>query len=347
MHYSVQFENSSVDYYLEASITQLLQLAPASRTVIITDEHVYREYAGTLNGYKVVTVPAGEPSKSWQTIERLIEKLIHYEAHRDWKLIGLGGGVVTDITGFVASVYMRGIAFGFVPTSLLGMVDAAIGGKNGVNVGKHKNMAGTISQPAFILYDLSFLNTLPDNEWSNGFAEIIKYGCIADRRILDVLKERDLSYYQRNPGKLSALISGCVDIKNKIVKADEKEGSGLRLLLNFGHTAGHAFETLYQLPHGHAVGLGMLVACYLSEHICGVPGSIRQCLTSLLKQYGLPVRLDFDINKVIQLIKMDKKSGQDVVSFILLEAEGKACVRKIPFEMVASALKQFANDAHY
>jgi 3-dehydroquinate synthetase len=246
---------------------------------------------------------------------------------------------VTDITGFVASVYMRGVPFGFVPTSLLGMVDAAIGGKNGVNLGLHKNLIGNIQQPRFILYDAQFLQTLPEREWSNGFAEVIKYALLFDERMFTELSKKDISYYKENPNALSALIESCVNMKNKIVLADEQE-TGARKLLNFGHTTGHAFETLYQLPHGYAIGLGMIVACIISEKY-GLHSSAKNKLAIALLKYQLPITLDFDKNRVMDVLRMDKKADNDTVDFIMLQHVGEAVVKNIPFEVIENALAYF------
>ena len=174
-------------------------------------------------------------------------------------LVGIGGGVITDLTGYVAAIYMRGLSFGFVPTSILAMVDAAIGGKNGIDVGVYKNIIGTIRQPQFLLYDYSLLKSLPQSEWVNGFAEIVKHACIKDARLFNTLRQNSIRSYQRNSKELGALIKKNVHIKASVVQADEFE-KGERRLLNFGHTLGHAIENIYKMPHGHAISIGMVAA---------------------------------------------------------------------------------------
>lgn len=343
MEYALTFPTGTVQYLLESSIDNLRQQAPPKDAIIITDEHVAQVLDGKLEGYKVLTIPAGEAQKTPQTIEALTHRLIEAETHKAHTIVGIGGGLVTDITGFLAGTYMRGISFGFVPTTLLAMVDAAIGGKNGVNVGLHKNMLGTIRQPKFILYDTELLTTLPDEEWHNGFAEIIKYGCISDARILTMLRAADTAYYQKHLHQLNALIAGCVDIKNKITSADESE-QGMRRLLNFGHTSGHAFETVHQLPHGHAVGLGMLVATILSEELVGLDKAFYAQLKTLLQQYGLPTKLEFDIAEIMNILKMDKKRlDAGSVNFVLLEKPGLATVKPVQFEAIEATLKTFSS----
>jgi 3-dehydroquinate synthase len=340
MQYAVTFPTGTVEYRLEGSLRQLPELAPPSRSILITDTHIRDTYGHLLEQYRILTIPPGEAHKTWDTIKTLAEQLIQMEAHRKTMLVGIGGGVITDITGFLASIYMRGVPFGFVPTTLLAMVDAAIGGKNGVNLGLHKNMLGTFTQPQFILYDTSLLRSLDDVQWSNGFGEIIKYGCICDIRIINTLKEGDIVYFQRRPDRLADLIAGCVHVKNKIVAADEKE-SGIRKILNFGHTAGHAFETLYDIPHGHSVALGMQFACALSQQVCGLDERVLPDLRNLMQRYLLPTSLRFDISQVMHILQMDKKRDKDTVDFVLLERLGKACIRPLPFSTVAQGLEQF------
>jgi len=340
MEYSFCFPTGTVKYLFNSSLRELGQIAPPDRSILVMDADVHEAYAGLLADYRVLTVPPGEEHKTWETIKTLAQQLVELEAHRKTVLVGIGGGVITDITGFLASSYMRGMKFGFVPTTLLGMVDASVGGKNGVNLGLHKNMLGTFAQPSFILYDTSLLQSLEDTQWSNGFGEIIKYGCICDVRILNLLKTADIRYFRKRPAQLSQLIADCVHIKNKIVGADEKE-SGIRKILNFGHTAGHAFETLYHLPHGHGVALGMLVAGQLSQGLTGMPAAEYEDLRAVMIRYGLPVSCDFDTGKVMEVLHMDKKRDTGTVDYVLLQRLGKACIKPLPFDTVRQGLEKF------
>ncbi len=206
----------------------------------------------------------------------------------------MGGGVVTDITGYAASVYMRGVPFGFVPTSVLGMVDASIGGKNGIDVGNYKNMVGTIRQPGFLFYDISLLQTLPAEEWVNGFAEVIKHAAIKDAALFRELEKNSIQYYQKNKKALAGLIRKNVMIKSAVVLKDEFE-RGDRKLLNFGHTLGHAVENIYKLPHGHAVSIGIKAACLISEELMDFKETAR--ITGLLEKYGFPTDLPYGFRK--------------------------------------------------
>jgi len=256
------------------------------------------------SNWRVIVLQPGEEQKTQATVDSIIAQLIMMQADRKTTLIGVGGGVITDITGYTASVYMRGIKFGFVPSTLLSMVDASIGGKNGVDVGPYKNLAGTIRQPDFLLYDSSFLRSLPHAEWVNGFAEIIKHACIKDSRLFSELEEHNLKHYKNDKDALSKLVQKNAMIKSNVVMADEFE-QGERKLLNFGHTWGHAIETNYALPHGHAVSIGMVMACRLSEQLNGFKGTDR--VVELLEKYGLPVEMEVDKKKVFEVLKMDKK----------------------------------------
>lgn len=340
MQYSLSFPTGNVQYLLHSSFEVLETLCKKEEAIIITDSNIAAQYKSLFQPFKaVITIPAGEKNKSFTTVSSVVTQLLSQKASKRGWIIGIGGGVVTDITGFVASIYMRGTPFGFVPTSLLGMVDAAIGGKNGVNLGLHKNLLGTIRQPKFILYDTNFLQTLPDKEWSNGFAEIIKYAALFDERMFTDLSKKDISYYKETPNALSSLIESCVNLKNKIVLADEQE-SGPRKLLNFGHTAGHAFETVYQLPHGYAVGLGMILACIVSEKF-GLHSSAKNKLATVLLKYQLPISLDFDTARVMEVLKMDKKGDTGTIDFVMLQHIGEAVVRNIPFEVIENSLAYF------
>lgn len=343
MEHAFTFPSGTVRYLFQKSLAALPAQADPKNFIVITDEKLAGIYGKDLSGYTVLTIPAGEESKSLESIAYLSQELLRHQVHRHHGLIGFGGGVITDITGYLGSSYMRGIPFAFVPTSLLGMVDASVGGKNGVNLAAHKNILGTMVQPSFIYYDLNLLQTLPDEEWCNGFAEIIKYGCIADSRILQTLEQGSLAYFQQHPQELEMLIIGCIDIKNRIVHADEKE-SGLRKLLNFGHTAGHAFERQYGLRHGEAVALGMLVACIISERLCGLEPNFRKRLAGLLHHYELPCHLEFSVAQVMENMQTDKKRTDGGIDDVLLEKPGVGIIKNISFEVIESALNEFLNE---
>lgn len=333
------FSQKTVACYFDADFSGIKELVKDANIVIITDDNVFDHHANKMSGFPVIKFVAGEAFKNQATADYIIEELIKLGAHKNTFLIGAGGGVVTDITGYVASVYMRGIKFGLAPTSVLAMVDAAIGGKNGVDVGVYKNMVGTINQPEFIFYDYSFLETLPVKEWVNGFAEIIKHACIKDALMFSVLERYSLHEYQSDKTLIADLIEKNVEIKSKIVTSDEFE-KGERKFLNFGHTIGHALENLHAIPHGHAISIGMVAACNLSEQINGLHYSDAAKIVKLLNQYHLPVDVETDHEKVFEVLKMDKKRKDDGIYFILLKNIGNAEIRFISLTELEKHFKE-------
>ena len=284
-------------------------------------------------------IPAGEQHKQEATVHFIIEALINFGATRQAILIGVGGGVVTDIVGYVAGIYMRGVQVGFVPTSLLAMVDASIGGKNGIDVGVYKNMVGLIRQPSFLLYDIDFLKTLPQHQWENGFAEIIKHAAIKDAAMMQELSSHSLSYYQKNKKALQLLIKKNVQIKVKVVQKDEFE-KGDRKLLNFGHTLGHAIENEYALLHGHAISIGMVYAAKISQVVEGF--SATGILVDTLKKYGLPTAMRFDVKKAMQVMQKDKKKAATGMQYVLLQKIGKAVYQTIPMKSLEQLINLYS-----
>ncbi|MBN8699986.1 MAG: 3-dehydroquinate synthase [Cyclobacteriaceae bacterium] len=333
------FSSKTVRFYFDASIVSIGQATGDKPVIILTDENVYENHRAQLDLYPVIRILPGEENKTPATAGQVIEQLITMGAGRDAMLVGVGGGVVTDIAGYVAAVYMRGISFGFVPTSILAMTDAAIGGKNGVDVGVYKNMVGTIRQPDFIFYDYSFLKTLPVSEWVNGFAEVIKHACIKDAVLFSMLERYTLHEYQSDPTLVAELIERNVDIKASVVSADEFE-TGDRKLLNFGHTIGHAIENLHHIPHGHAVSIGMVAACNLSEQLGHLHFEEAARIVRLLARYHLPVDVDTDHARVFEVLKMDKKRKDDAMQFIILNKIGSASVVSIPLTELEKHFKE-------
>ena len=332
-----KFSATSVDYYFAGGISHLKEIVDKDNTIIITDENVYNAHTKRFKNWNCIVLKPGEEYKVQSTVDEAIAQLIEMEADRKTVLVGVGGGVVTDITGYVASVYMRGIPFGFLPTSLLAMVDASIGGKNGIDVGVYKNMVGVIRQPKFILHDMVFLNTLPQNEWENGFAEIIKHAAIKDARMFRELETASLRKYQSSQKAICDLVQRNAMIKTKVVQNDEFE-KGERRLLNFGHTLGHALENQYELSHGHAIAIGMTYASVISEKITGFKESGR--VAALLLKYDLPTFADFDKQKVFEVLKMDKKRERKEMNYVMLEKIGKGIVKSIPLNQLENILNE-------
>ena len=326
---SFKFSNSSTDLYFSASISHLKEIIDLKNVIFITDENVYNAHSNKFKKNKVIILKPGEAFKIQATIDSIVQQLIELEADRKTFLVGVGGGVITDITGFVASIYMRGIKFGFVPTTLLALVDASIGGKNGIDIGLYKNIVGVTKQPAFILHDLSFLKTLPEAEWKNGFAEIIKHACIKDLAMFKQLQQHTLSFYMTHKKETDLLIQRNARIKIKVVQQDEFE-QGERKKLNFGHTLGHALENQYELMHGQAVAIGMTYASHIAAELTGFRKTAT--IVQTLELYGLPTYLTFDKEKVFDILKMDKKREKRDINFILLQQIGKGIIVSIPLE---------------
>ena len=334
-----QHKGIETQFYFNSKINQLKNLIDFSNAVFITDENVFQHHAAKFKNQNTIAIKAGEQFKVQATVDSIIQQLIQFKANRKTILVAVGGGVVTDITGFVATVFMRGIEFAFVPTTLLCLVDASIGGKNGIDVGDYKNMVGTINQPKFILHDSSFLNTLPESEWQNGFAEIIKHSAIADKKLFKELASHQLKYYHSQKTKTNILVQQNAKQKLKVVASDVYE-KGDRKLLNFGHTLGHAIETNYKLSHGQAISIGMMFACKLSEKILGFKQTAE--VENILQQYGLPTHIKFNPKKVFEILAMDKKREQNCIHFILLEKIGKAVIKKVSLDELKQSIIEFS-----
>ena len=338
-NWKVKFTNSTVEFVLDGKFATISKLVDKSNAIYITDENVYALHQEKFKGKPTIVMPAGEVHKQQATADFIIEALINFGANRQSVLIGVGGGVVTDMVGYVAGVFMRGVQFGFVPTTLLGMVDASIGGKNGIDVGVYKNMVGLIRQPAFIVYDQSFLATLPSYQWENGFAEIIKHAAIKDAKMMQELNQNDLAFYQKNTKVLATLIQKNIEIKVKVVQKDEFE-KGDRKLLNFGHTLGHAIENEHALLHGHAISVGMVYAAKISQVLLGFAET--GLLVETLKKYGLPTAMHFDVNAAMELMQKDKKKANAGMQYVLLSKIGKAVYETIPMKTLQKLIKLYS-----
>ena len=294
---------------------------------------------------EVMEIPEGEDHKTIDICMGVWEAMSQYNADRQSLLINLGGGGVTDLGGFVASTYMRGIDYINVPTSLLAMVDASVGGKTGVDLGALKNQVGVISEGAMVLIDVSFLGTLPQNQMISGFAEMLKHGLITDKKYwttLTNLQDLDIS-------DLDQLIYDSVIIKNNVVAKDPTE-KGLRKTLNFGHTLGHAIESYFlendsktTLLHGEAIAIGMILEAYLSTKMCGLSSDdLSEISDSILKTFSKIQFQEKDYEFILELMKHDKKNSHGVIKFVLLEAIGKSKIDKeVSNEIILEAFKYY------
>ncbi|MHB9073217.1 MAG: 3-dehydroquinate synthase [Desulfobaccales bacterium] len=290
----------------------------------------------------LLTTPPGERAKTWPVVQRLAKELLARGAHRGSAVIALGGGVVGDLTGFLASIFMRGLPFIQVPTTLLAMVDAAIGGKTAINLPEGKNLLGTFHQPRLVALDPEFLHTLPQAEKLNGLAEVLKAGFIWDLDLLQSLAEAGTKLFQA-PAPLTETIYRAAAIKAQVVSQDEREGD-LRRILNFGHTLGHGLEqaSRFRLPHGRAVAWGMLAALTLSEQLAGLDHAEAEWGRKLIRDFGLCRALpELDLKAVMSALRLDKKRQETGVPFVLLRRLGEAVIAAdVPLDLVAKVLEK-------
>ena len=306
---------------------------PAKTCAVVTDGNVGPLFAGRIKrsltsaGLKptLITIPAGEKSKTLKQAGMICEQMIAAGLDRQSFVVGLGGGVIGDISGFVAAIYHRGIPHVQVPTTLLAMVDSSIGGKTAVNTADGKNLLGVLHQPSLVIDDLDVLKTLPRREFNQGFAEVIKHAVIADARMFGMLQSWEAS----EALALQQLVLRNVKIKSKIVAKDEHDLTGERALLNFGHTVGHAIERAgdyRKFLHGEALSLGIVAACAISIKRAGLPPRQRDAVVSLLRRFELPTRLppNFPREKIFDALKFDKKFQSGKIRFVVTPRIGAA-----------------------
>ena len=317
---------------------------------VISDQRVARLHSATVlasltaAGFAPVllTTPPGERAKSWPVVQRLARELLQRGAHRRSAVVALGGGVVGDLSGFLASIFMRGLPFIQVPTTLLAMVDAAIGGKTAINLPEGKNLIGTFHQPRLVAIDPEFLHTLPRPERLNGLAEVLKAGFILDRELLTRLAAVRTRLFQ-DETELTETIHRAAAIKAKVVSQDEREGD-LRRILNFGHTLGHGLEqaSRFRLPHGRAVAWGMVAALTLSEHLADLDHAEAEWGRKLIRDFGLCRALPkLDPEAVMSALRLDKKRQETGVPFVLLRRLGEAVIAEdVPLDLVAEVLEE-------
>ena len=315
-------------------------LLPEKGVIIITDDNVNRLYGDKFPKIPVFSLSPGEESKKLEVIEYLAEQLLLAGIDRSGFVLAVGGGVVCDIAGFLASVYMRGIRCGYVSSTLLSQVDASTGGKNGVNLGGTKNMLGTIRQPEFVICDPGMLQTLPDQEYLSGLAELIKTAVIGDKELFDLIEKSFEKIMSRDTDLLAILVTKSVRFKGLVVSEDEKE-SGLRRILNFGHTFGHAIEMQKGVSHGFAVASGMVLATEFSFKRRYINLVEKQRIIRLLERFKLLTELDLTGNQMEKLVLHDKKKTGTEIHFVFTQGVGKAIVEKVPVDEVLDFYNKF------
>ena len=317
-------------------VTELLDLQSA-RFLVVTDDNVRTPHAEmvlqalTASGChgSIACVPAGERSKSLDTLSTLYDQLVELTASRRTTVIAVGGGVVGDLAGFLAATYARGLPFVQVPTTLLAMVDSSVGGKTGINHPKGKNLIGSFHQPRGVLVDTATLETLPDREYRSGLAEVVKYAVIMDAEIFSWLEDNIAGMISRDADVLAHIVARSCELKAAVVREDEYETTGLRAILNYGHTFAHAFEAVagYDgLLHGEAVSVGMICASRLAERLERITPDATARQIGLLRALGLPVDVPVDLQRrhqeIVDCMLLDKKTVDGQLRFILPDRIG-------------------------
>lgn len=289
-----------------------------------------------------IVLPDGEEEKNWASLMRVFDVLLQEKCDRKTTLIALGGGVIGDLTGFAAATYMRGVPFIQVPTTLLAQVDSSVGGKTGINHPLGKNMIGAFYQPQAVIADTETLNTLPARELSAGLAEVIKHGAIIDAPFFDWIEANMSKLVSRDASALAYAIQRSCEIKADVVRQDEREG-GLRAILNFGHTFGHAIEAglgYGEWLHGEAVGCGMVMAADLSHRLGFIDATTKDRMVAVVKAAGLPVVApDLGADRWIELMQVDKKNEGGQIKFILIRPLGTAVIMPVPQDALLQTLK--------
>ena len=301
---------------------------PTEQVVVVTDTNVNRLYGKYFADYPIIEIGLGETSKTLATISDIIGRMLELKIDRKGFVLAVGGGIVTDVAGFAASIYQRGIAFGFVSGTLLSQVDASVGGKNGVNYEGFKNMVGTFNQPQFVICDPQMLTTLDAGQLDSGFAEIVKHTLIADRQMFEYLEENADKALALDFDVIETLVNNSVAIKSDIVNRDEKE-QGERRKLNLGHTYGHAAEKVMGVSHGYAVSLGLVVAARLSVRRGLLSQADADRIVALLGKLNLPTVITGDKQAIYNALELDKKREGTKINFVLMRGIGDVVIEKI------------------
>lgn len=317
---------NSASVYLGSAAALLPRLLDGRRVVVVTDTELQRLYPALCSDYPTITIGRGEEQKTLSTVEEIHRALIELGADRKSFLLAIGGGIVTDVAGFAASTYMRGIDFGFLSTTLLAQVDASVGGKNGVNVGGYKNMAGTFTQPQFVICDPVMLTTLPDREFRAGLAEVVKTAVIGDSDLFAHLEQRTFEELRADTRLLGEVVRAAVAVKAAIVERDERE-TGERKLLNLGHTLAHAIEKCSsEMNHGEAVAAGLVLVADVAVRLGYLTMIDRNRIVSLLERLGFVLVPPVSMEQLLDEVGKDKKSEGDRLHLVLPEAIGSCRV---------------------
>lgn len=301
------------------------------RVIVITDANIDRLYHNIVARFEHIIIGHGECNKNLLTIQNIYTRLLEMGADRSTLLLGIGGGIVTDITGYVASTFMRGLDFGFVSTTLLGQVDASIGGKNGVNILNYKNMVGTFAQPKFVISDVEFLRTLPPRELRAGMGEVIKMGIIGDSELFDFIEHNITPECYSNVDIMQRIVLDSARLKADIVDRDECE-KGIRRVLNLGHTIAHAIEKCSrQLNHGEAVAVGLSKISHVSHSLGILSEEDMQRIDNILTKIGFSLEMPVSMCDILREIRYDKKKSDNLIRIVLPEKIGSCRIEEMPF----------------
>ena len=324
------------EVYIGSAAEILPELLPQGRVVVVSDATIDRLYHPLLAKYDSVLIGTGESIKTLQTVETIYRRFIELGVDRSTFVLGIGGGIVTDVAGFAASTYMRGLPFGFISTTLLGQVDASVGGKNGVNVDGYKNMAGTFTQPQFVVCDPSLLRSLPDREFRAGLAEVVKAAIIADADLFGRIEQTSFETLRTDTDLLSDVISAAIRVKADIVEYDEKE-SGERRKLNLGHTLAHAIEkSSNRMNHGEAVAVGTALIAGAAVKLGVLKDEDRRRIEALLVRLGFDLTPPVEMKRLLKEVGKDKKNEDGMLRIVLPVGIGDCEVRKISPEAFAA-----------
>ena len=335
MKYEINIKDKS--RVVVGSVGELLPaLLPKKRVVVVSDTNIDRHYHSLIEPYDHVLIGLGESSKTLKTLDAIYHRFIELGVDRSCFVLAIGGGIVTDVAGFAASTFMRGLDFGFISTSLLGQVDASVGGKNGVNVEGYKNMVGTFTQPKFVICDVDLLRTLSPREFRTGLAEIIKAAVIADAELFDMLEQTDFSTLQSDSERLSEMVYRAVKVKADIVERDERE-SGDRRLLNLGHTLAHAIEkSSTKMNHGEAVAVGLALIAEVATSRDMLAVADKERIVALLERAGFMLDAPVEIRTLLKAVAKDKKAEGSDIHIVFPVGVGRCTVEKMPVEVFKS-----------
>lgn len=327
--YQILIERGSLDFIGE----YIKRISKCSKVCIVTDDNVASLYSERVVDSlrrvgldtSIMVFPAGEKSKRLSTIEKMYAHFAKNLVSRGDIVVALGGGVTGDTAGFAASTYLRGIGYIQIPTTLLAQIDSSIGGKTGVDLSEGKNLVGAFHQPEFVLIDPDVLETLPKEYFISGMAEAIKYGCVKDKSLFEIIENKNISE------QLEDIIYRCINVKKELIEEDEFD-NGERMMLNFGHTIGHALENIYnyeRLSHGQAVSIGMAIITKSSERMGLTQKGTYNRLISILKKYTLPISDKADLEQVFDASLLDKKVRDDNINIVLLKSIGEGFIHSI------------------